>query len=116
MDANMQKKWQEIDEKMETDLETISKEASEKNGDLLGQMKIQNRERQDYRTFLKKFSVLREEIEVDPDSFDYTFYSYGLSLYGNMPLIEPQETKYVAFPFEQFSVDNTKPDLNLIHP
>lgn len=103
MDANMQKKWQEIDEKMETDLETISKEASEKNGDLLGQMKIQNRERQDYRTFLKKFSVLREEIEVDPDSFDYTFYSYGLSLYGNMPLIEPQETKEVK-KVEEFAV------------
>ena len=32
---------------------------------------------------------------VDPDSFDYNFYSYGLSLYGNMPLIEPQEWKEV---------------------
>ena len=32
---------------------------------------------------------------MDPDSFDYVFYSYGLSLYGNMPLIEPQEVKEV---------------------
>ncbi len=103
METSMQKKWQDINEKMETDLETISKEASEKNGDLLGQMKIQNRERQDYKSFLRKFSVLREQMEVDPDSFDYTFYSYGLSLYGNMPLIEPQETKEVKR-VEEFAV------------
>lgn len=93
LDASLQKKWQDIDEKMETDLETFSKEASEKNGDLLGQIQIQNQEKQDYKAFLRKFSVLREETAVDPDSFDYVFYSYGLSLYGNMPLVEPQETK-----------------------
>ena len=38
---------------------------------------------------------MQEELGVDPDTFDYHFYSYGLSLYGNMPLIEPQETKEV---------------------
>ena len=53
----------------------------------------QNWKKQDYREFLRKFSVIREEPEVDTDTFDYIFYSYGLSLYGNMPLIEPQETK-----------------------
>ena len=94
-DPQLNRKWQDISEKMETDLETFSKEASEKNGDLLGQMKVENREKHDYRTFLRKFAVLREEMGVDVDTFDYTFYSYGLSLYGNMPLIEPQETKEV---------------------
>lgn len=101
--SSLRKKWQDIDEQMETDLETFSKEAAEKNGDLLGQMKIENREKHDYRSFLKKFSVLREELGVDPDSFDYTFYSFGLSLYGNMPLIEPQETKEVK-KVEEFAV------------
>lgn len=94
-DSDLKRKWQDINGKMETDLETFSKEASEKNGDLLGQMKVENRERHDYRTFLRKFAVFREEMSVDADTFDYTFYSYGLSLYGNMPLIEPQETKEV---------------------
>ncbi len=102
-DSCLQKKWQDIDEQMETDLETFSKEASEQNGDLLGQMKIENRERHDYRSFLRKFSVLREELGVDTDTFDYTFYSYGLSLYGNMPLIEPQETREVK-KVEEFAV------------
>ena len=94
-DSNLQKKWQKIDEKMETDLETFSKEASKKSGDFLEQLKVQNKERCDYKEFLRKFSVFREEVSVDPDTFDYHFYSYGLSLYGNMPLIEPQETKEV---------------------
>ena len=30
---------------------------------------------------------------VDGDAFDYIFYTYGLSLYGNMPLVEPPETR-----------------------
>ena len=91
----MNQKWQEINEEMETDLETFSKEASRQTGDFLDQVKIENRKRQDYREFLRKFAVFREEIGVDPDTFDYTFYSYGLQMYGNMPLIEPQETKEV---------------------
>lgn len=94
-DPELNRKWKEIDEKMETDLETFSKEASEQSGDLLGELKVETRERHDYREFLRKFSVFREEMRVDPDSFDYGFYSYGLSLYGNMPLIEPQETREV---------------------
>lgn len=93
--SDIQKRWKNLAEQMETDLETFSKEAAEKTGDFLGQVKIENREKQDYRTFLRKFSVWREEMGIDADTFDYTFYSYGLSLYGNMPLIEPQETKEV---------------------
>lgn len=92
---DLNRKWREINERMETDLETFSKETSEKSGDLLGQLVIENCEKQDYREFLRKFSVIREETGVDPDTFDYTFYSYGLALYGNMPLIEPQETREV---------------------
>ena len=94
-EPELSRKWQEINEKMETDLETFSKEASEENGSFLGQLRVENRECQDYREFLRKFSVLREEMGTDPDTFDYGFYSYGLTLYGNMPLIEPLETREV---------------------
>lgn len=94
-DPQLNQKWQEINERMETDLETFSKEASEQNGDLVDQIQIENRKRMEYHEFLRKFAVLREEVGIDADSFDYSFYSYGLRLYGNMPLIEPQETKEV---------------------
>ena len=32
-------------------------------------------------------------MQVNDDEFDYIFYTYGLKLYGNMPLIEPLETR-----------------------
>lgn len=34
-------------------------------------------------------------MHIDPDEFDYNFYTYGLSHYGNMPLIEPVEQREV---------------------
>ena len=39
----------------------------------------------------------------DEDTCDYGFYTYGLSLYGNMPLIEPQETRE-ARKIEEFAI------------
>lgn len=87
------KNWDDIRDRMQTELETFSKEAAEGSEGLLEQVRVENRPRYDYREFLRKFSVLKEEMKVDLDSFDYIFYHYGMSLYGNMPLIEPQETK-----------------------
>ena len=43
----------------------------------------------------REMERMTREFTVDDDSFDYVFYSYGLRLYGNMPLIEPQEWKEV---------------------
>lgn len=48
-----------------------------------------------YRDFLRKFAVLQEESHLDLDEFDLGFYTYGLKLYGNLPLIEPLETREV---------------------
>lgn len=99
----IENQWRDISERMETDMETFSKEASASDGELVEQVKVENRERYDYRRFLRKFSVLREETALDPDSFDYIFYSYGMSLYGNMPLIEPQELREVQ-KIEEFAI------------
>ena len=88
-----EKQWQEISEKMRTNMETCSKDAAEMAGDLYDYIKIATRERYDYKRFLQKFTTLREEIRLDLDSYDYIYYTYGLNHYGNMPLIEPLETK-----------------------
>ena len=90
---NRQKQWEDMRQKMQTEMETISKEAASESGSLLEQLQIENRQRYDYKAFLRKFSVLKEEMKVDMDAFDYIFYHYGLETYGNMPLIEPLETK-----------------------
>lgn len=47
--------------------------------------------RRSYREFLRKFTVQGEHIRINEDEFDYVFYCYGLSRYGNLPLIEPLE-------------------------
>lgn len=88
-----EKKWQEISEKIKTNLETFSKSMGDKAGDLLLQMQISLRETYDYRQFLRKFTIVNEEIKLDMDSFDYIFYTYGLNTYGNIPLVEPLEYK-----------------------
>lgn len=98
-----QTKWQNTREKMETEMESFGENDAESSKNLLDQVKIENRERYDYRKFLRKFAVLREVPEIDPDSFDYVFYTYGMSLYKNMPLIEPLETKEV-FKIEDFVI------------
>ena len=46
-----------------------------------------------YRSFLKQFTVTREEMELDLDSFDPVAYHYGLEHYGSLPFIEPPETR-----------------------
>ena len=103
MQQEIRNQWQDISEKMELDMETFSQEMSADAGDMVRQMQIENRERYDYREFLKKFAVLKEEIGVDEDSFDYVFYTYGLRMYGNMPLVEPQEWKEVK-KVEEFAI------------
>lgn len=46
-----------------------------------------------YKDFLRRFAVLREEPRLDPDEFDLGAYTYGLRTYGNLPLIEPLESR-----------------------
>ena len=49
------------------------------------------RRRQDFTAFLRKFARMGEHVRVNDDEFDYVYYCYGLSRYGNLPLIEPLE-------------------------
>lgn len=91
-----QNQWSNNREKLQTEMETMGNQQDEDTKSLLEQVQVENRSRYDYRRFLQKFSVLREEMQVDEDSFDYVFYTYGLSLYGNMPLVEPLESKEIS--------------------
>ena len=79
-----ERQWKEDREKLQTEMETFGKEPSEHAQSVLEQVKVENRERYDYRKFLRKFAVLKEEIKVDMDTFDYIFYHYGMEHYGNM--------------------------------
>ncbi len=83
--------WKAVSERMQTDLETFSKDIGQEAGALLEQIRVENRKRYSYRRFLEKFTSFQEEMIVDDDAFDYIFYTYGLQTYGNLPLLEPLE-------------------------
>jgi len=85
--------WKNLSQQMQTELETHQKDPGQGGEALAMQVKAANRSRRTYRDFLRRFAVLREELKADPDSFDLGFYAYGLSLYGNLPLIEPLESR-----------------------
>ena len=87
--------WKEISEQIQEDLQTFSRARSAETGDLLQNLLAVNRERIDYAEFLRKFSEFGEEMQINDDEFDYIFYTYGLRLYDNMPLVEPLEYKEV---------------------
>ena len=86
-------KWKDISSKTQTDMDTFSRQKAEEAGELLKYIKIENRERYNYRDFLLKFFTRKEVMKLDLDSFDYIYYTYGLKVYNNMPLIEPLEYK-----------------------
>lgn len=83
--------WKDTAERLKTELETFSKDASDETGSLGWVLAAQYRKETDFREFLRKLTVVREETRVDPDSFDYGYYNYGMEFYGNMPLIEENE-------------------------
>lgn len=88
---DLEGEWEETAKRMEADIAVSGKEASQERGSLDRILQISNRRRTDYREFLRRFAILREVTTIDPDSFDYGFYNYGLEVYGNMPLIEENE-------------------------
>ncbi len=90
-----EKEWDKEAKRLQTEIETIGSEASDRLGKLSWILKVQNTKKTDYRQFLARFKVLREEGGIDLDSFDYGMYSFGLEHYGNMPLIEENEFREV---------------------
>ncbi len=83
--------WKEHAERVKSEMESYAKDTSADKGRLLKMLRISTEKRTGYQEYLKRFAILREEISVDPDSFDYGYYMYGLSMYGNLPLIEENE-------------------------
>lgn len=86
-----EEEWKEHAKRVKSDLESYAKDTSTDKGQLLKILRISTEKRTGYQEYLKRFAILREEISVDLDSFDYGYYMYGLSLYNNLPLIEENE-------------------------
>lgn len=86
--------WKKISERIKTDLKSFSRDKNNSES-LEKNLAEATRDRYDYAQILRKFTVMGEDIQVNDDEFDYIYYTYGLSEYGNMPLVEPLEYKDV---------------------
>lgn len=84
-------KWRKIQERIKTDLETFHRDDQPAANQLIQALKPLRKEKYDYADFLKKFMVQGEKVKLNDNDFDYIFYTYGLKLYHNMPLIEALE-------------------------
>ena len=83
--------WREISMQMEMDLQAFKQGKGSK--ELMANLEIANVKPTDYREFLRRFSMLGEDMMINDDEFDYIYYTYGIDHYGNMPLVEPLEYK-----------------------
>ncbi|MCR5251160.1 MAG: VWA-like domain-containing protein [Lachnospiraceae bacterium] len=85
-----QEQWEQLSRRIRTELKAFSKDKTlaEALEEGLGEA---TKRRYDYAKILERFLVMGEQMGISPDEFDYVYYSYGLSLYGDLPLIEPLE-------------------------
>ncbi len=88
--ANMEA-WRKIAKSLTTNLQTMSKKRGSELGGLMRDLDESNHERVDYRNFLRQFAIPVEVMRASDAEFDYIYYTYGMSLYSNLPLIEPLE-------------------------
>lgn len=86
--------WKKISERIKADLKSFSKDKNNSES-LEKNLSEATRDRYDYSSILQRFMVMGEDIQINDDEFDYIYYTYGLSTYGNMPLVEPLEYKDV---------------------
>ena len=91
----LEDEWRDISQHVQMNLETFAKQQGLDAGGMQQLLAGLNRDRYDYEAFLKKFAVMGEVMKINIDEFDYIFYTYGLKLFKNMPLIEPLEYKEV---------------------
>lgn len=86
-------RWKGAAERTQTAMETVLAGRATGGEAVLEQVRVSARDDVDYRAFLRRFAAPREIMAVDGDAFDPVYYTYGLAHYGNMPLIEPPETR-----------------------
>lgn len=90
----IQNNWDKISRQSDMELERHGDDDG-KGTNLIRKNIRADKSRRSYKDFLRKFAVLREEMHCDPDEYDRNLYTYGLNVYGNMPIIEPLETREV---------------------
>lgn len=86
-----EREWRRIAKGLAVNLQTYAKKRGEQLLGFVEDLEEASRQKADYEDFLLQFAIPGEDMRLSDDEFDYVFYTYGMDLYGNMPLIEPLE-------------------------
>ena len=85
-----QEQWEQLSRRIRTEIKAFSADKALAEA-LEDGLNSATKRKYDYSKILRRFMVSGEHRGINPDEFDYVYYSYGLKLYGNLPLIEPLE-------------------------
>lgn len=83
--------WRDVASALAVNLQTYAKARGETLSGLVDELEQASHEPVDYSEFLRQFAIPGEVMRLSDDEFDYVYYTYGIDLYGNVPLIEPLE-------------------------
>lgn len=89
--AEAEEDWRRLAQQVRVDIEGLARKRGTLLESLVGELSVSDHKERDYREFLRQFATSSEELHLSDDEFDYVFYTYGLELYDDMPLIEPLE-------------------------
>jgi len=89
--VEVEETWKHIASRMQMDLNIQTKEAGIGSGSLNVALENINKEQISYKKFLEKFATTGEILKSSDLEYDNIFYTYGLKIFGNIPLIEPLE-------------------------
>lgn len=85
--------WKNISERTKEDLLMFENVWGDRTHTLKQYIRFVNEEKYNYEQFLEKFAIMGESVELNDEEFDNIYYTYGLSVYKNVPLVEPLEYK-----------------------
>lgn len=85
--------WKKISERTKEDLLMFENSKGDRTFTLREYIEYVNEEKYNYEEFLNKFAVMSENIELNDEEFDNVYYTFGLNMYKNIPLVEPLEYK-----------------------
>ena len=88
--------WRELSQQVMAEVEGFVRDDEGRTTALMYILRIRNRRRYDYRSFLRKFMTRRTTVRESQTEFDPIYYTYGLSRYGNLPLIDSLEQSDTA--------------------
>lgn len=89
--SDSEQQWKAVSNKVADRLFELLRDPGVNANTMLQNLSPVTREKQNYAEFLRRFSVFGEIVQISHEEFDNIFYTYGLELYGNLPLIEPLE-------------------------